>query len=115
AIDHGIETPAERQRAGKPPEGTIRLEARHSAGMLLIHVSDDGKGIHLESLREAVVRKKLTNAETAAKLIESELLDFLFLPVFSASANWWCSRWIRGWARSRTSAQARSWRTVRRC
>ncbi len=83
AIDHGIETPEERRLAGKPPQGTIQLEARHSAGMLLIIISDDGKGVALESLRKAVVDKKLTNPETAAKLTEAELLEFLFLPGFT--------------------------------
>ena len=83
AVDHGIESPEERRRAGKPGEGTLRLEARHSAGMLLIIVSDDGRGIRLETLREAVVRKKLTNAETAARMAETELLEFLFLPGFT--------------------------------
>jgi two-component system sensor histidine kinase and response regulator WspE len=83
ALDHGLESPDERTAAGKPREGTIWLEARHSAGMLLITVRDDGRGIDVESVRRAVVAKKLTNAETAAKLIDSELLEFLFLPGFS--------------------------------
>jgi two-component system sensor histidine kinase and response regulator WspE len=83
ALDHGLETPAERAAAGKPAEGTVTLEARHSAGMLQITVSDDGRGIDLPRLREAVVTRKLTNAETAAQLSEPELLAFLFLPGFS--------------------------------
>src|SRR5208282_5719612 len=48
AVDHGCETSAERERAGKSPEATIRLEARHSAGMLLITVSDDGAGVPID-------------------------------------------------------------------
>jgi two-component system sensor histidine kinase and response regulator WspE len=83
AVDHGIEAPEERLAAGKPAEGTVRLEARHSAGRLQILVSDDGRGIDLDRLREAVVARKLSNAETAARLSESELLDFLFLPGFT--------------------------------
>ena len=83
ALDHGMETPEERQLAGKPRGGTIRLEARHSAGMLLIVVSDDGRGIPLDPLRRKVVQKKLTTNETAGRLSESELLEFLFLPGFS--------------------------------
>ena len=83
AIDHGIESPDGRRAAGKPAEGVVRLEARHSAGTLQIIVSDDGHGIHLDRLREKVVARNLTNAETAQKLSEAELLEFLFLPGFT--------------------------------
>jgi two-component system sensor histidine kinase and response regulator WspE len=87
AIDHGLESPEERRRAGKPPEGLLTLEARHSAGMLAVILSDDGRGIDLENLREAIVRKHLTTHETAAKMSEEELLEFLFLPGFSTRDN----------------------------
>lgn len=83
ACDHGIEFPEERVAAGKPREGTIWLEARHSAGMLLITVRDDGRGIDIESVRRAVVARQLTNEETAAKMSDAELLEFLFLPGFT--------------------------------
>ena len=83
SIDHGIETPEARHAAGKPLEGIIRLEARHSAGMLQVIVSDDGTGINLEKLRGAIVERNLTTAEMAAKLSETELLEFLFLPGFT--------------------------------
>ena len=83
ALDHGVESPLERIAAGKPAEGVIRLEARHSAGLLQISISDDGRGMDLAKLRGAVVERKLTNAETAAQLTEAELLEFLFLPGFS--------------------------------
>jgi two-component system sensor histidine kinase and response regulator WspE len=87
AVDHGIEPPNERRAAGKPAEGTIRLEARHVAGLLQIIVSDDGRGIDLDRLRQSVLARNLTNAATAAKLTETELLEFLFLPGFSMSAS----------------------------
>jgi two-component system sensor histidine kinase and response regulator WspE len=83
AIDHGIEAPSDRQRAGKHEEGTVRLEAAHSAGKLLITVSDDGCGIDPEVIRKAVVEKKLTTVETAHEMSVAELLEFLFLPGFS--------------------------------
>ena len=83
AVDHGIESPAQREQAGKPAEGLITLSARHSAGMLLVELADDGSGISLDHLREEVVERKLTNAETAARLSEAELLEFLFLSGFS--------------------------------
>jgi len=83
AVDHGCETPEERRRTGKPPAGTIHLEARHRAGMLMITVSDDGPGIDPELLRETIVQKRLINQSTAAKLSETELLEFLLLPGFT--------------------------------
>lgn len=83
AIDHGIESPQQRKAAGKPEQGLITLEARHSAGMLLVNVSDDGAGIDLDQLRSTIVERKLSNADTVAQLSETELLEFLLLPSFS--------------------------------
>ena len=80
ALDHGIETPEERLAAGKSAEAVLSIEARHSAGRLQVTVSDDGRGIDLERLRAKVIDRKLSNAETAAKLTDAELLEFLFLP-----------------------------------
>lgn len=83
ALDHAIESADERERAGKPHAGSITLDARHSAGTLVITVRDDGRGIDVERVRRAVVTKNLTTGEVAAKMGDSELLDFLFLPGFS--------------------------------
>ncbi len=83
AVDHGCETTEERIRQGKPAEATIRLEARHSAGMLLVTVSDDGTGLDPERVRRGIVQKRLTMSAIADKLTESELLEFLFLPGFT--------------------------------
>jgi two-component system sensor histidine kinase and response regulator WspE len=83
AVDHGLETPAERLAAGKPAEGVVRLEAHHSAGALQIVVSDDGRGIDLERVREMVIGRGLADADVTARLSEAELLEFLFLPGFT--------------------------------
>ena len=83
ALDHGIETPEERLAAGKPAEAVLSIEARHSAGRLQVTVSDDGRGIDLERLRAMVIDRKLSTAETAARLTDAELLEFLFLPGFT--------------------------------
>lgn len=87
AVDHGIEPPDERRAAGKPEEGTIRIEARHSAGLLQIIVSDDGRGIDIEALRQSTVARGLVAAGNARSLSEAELLEFLFLPGFSMKAS----------------------------
>lgn len=86
AVDHGIEPPAERLAAGKPAAGTIRLEARHHAGILAITVADDGRGVDIERLRQTIVAKSLVTAEVAAALTDAEILEFLFLPTFSTAA-----------------------------
>lgn len=83
AVDHGCETPAERKRAGKSPEGLIQIEAHHSAGVLLVTVSDDGPGVDLSRIRGLIVDKKLAPAAVAKELGEAELLKFLFLPGFT--------------------------------
>ena len=85
AIDHGLETPTERAAAGKPAAGTIRLEARHRAGMLHITLADDGRGVEVERLRERAVAKGLVAQAVAERLGELELLEFLFLPGFTTS------------------------------
>jgi two-component system sensor histidine kinase and response regulator WspE len=87
AIDHGLESPEAREAAGKSPEGLVRVEARHSAGALHIIVSDDGSGVDLEKLREAVIARKLTTREASRALSEAELLEFLFLPGFTMKAT----------------------------
>ncbi len=87
AVDHGIEAPESRVKAGKPESGTIRIEARHWAGMLNISISDDGGGIDVGKIREKAVSKGLATAEIAAKLTEPELLEFMFLPGFSTASE----------------------------
>jgi two-component system sensor histidine kinase and response regulator WspE len=83
ALDHGIESPERRAAAGKPATGTIVLEARHRAGMLVISVADDGAGIDMAGLRATARARGLVSGPMAETLSEAELLDFLFLPGFS--------------------------------
>ncbi|VAW88600.1 Signal transduction histidine kinase CheA [hydrothermal vent metagenome] len=83
ALDHGIESPEERIKSGKPERATITLSACHNEGMLLITVEDNGRGIDIEMLRNRVIKKDLVDQEMAASLNAEELLAFLFLPSFS--------------------------------
>lgn len=87
AIDHGMEGPYERIDAGKEALGTIRMEARHRAGMLSIEISDDGRGVDLEKIRQSVIERKMASPAMAAALSPGELLEFLFLPAFSLKAT----------------------------
>lgn len=85
AVDHGLESPDERVRDGKPPAGAIRVHAGHRAGLLTVTVSDDGRGIDLERLRSRIVERGLNSAELVAQMSEAELLEFLFLPGFTTA------------------------------
>ncbi len=85
AVDHGIESPAQRSAAGKPETGVIRLEAVHRAGMLMITVSDDGRGIHPEDLRQRIQDQRMAQPDILGRLSEAELMEFLFLPGFSTA------------------------------
>ncbi len=83
AIDHAIEPPDARAAQGKDPTGVIRLEARHVAGMLQITLSDDGRGIDTQMIRQRIVERGLVGAAMAEQLTEAELMEFLFLSGFT--------------------------------
>ncbi|WP_028695290.1 hybrid sensor histidine kinase/response regulator [Pseudomonas cremoricolorata] len=83
AVDHGIELPERRLLAGKPAAGEIRLRASHQAGQLVLELTDDGAGIDLQRLRQSIIERALSPAETVTQMSEAELLTFLFLPGFS--------------------------------
>ena len=85
AVDHGIEPPALRARKGKSEEGVVQLRARHHAGMLVLEVSDDGAGVDLKRVAQAVIKRRFATAEQVEQMTEEELLAFLFLPGFSMS------------------------------
>jgi len=83
AVDHGIEPSHERLERGKPPRGTIRVEARHGGGRLLVSVQDDGRGLDFAAVRTRVVSRGLAEAQAVAEMSDSELSHFLFLPGFT--------------------------------
>ncbi|MEN6603902.1 MAG: hybrid sensor histidine kinase/response regulator, partial [Bryobacteraceae bacterium] len=87
AVDHGLESPEARVAAGKPPEGLLKLSARHVSGVLEIVVTDDGGGIDVERVRGQVAQRGHATSEMASKLSQSEVLDFLFLPGFSTRSG----------------------------
>ncbi len=87
AVDHGIESREERLAAGKPESGLVVLQASHLSGMLMVTVSDDGRGIILDDLRKKIARKGLANEKMIEQMGEHELLDFLFLPGFSTRSD----------------------------
>jgi len=85
AVGHGIESTAMRTAAGKPVQGTIRLNAYHQANQVIVEVSDDGHGIDVERVRAKAVEQGLISSEEAARLNETEVLRFIFQPGFSTA------------------------------
>lgn len=84
AADHGIEDPAERRRSGKPEAGNITLEAAKENSMLVIKVSDDGRGMDPDKIR---ARAEQLNVKNAGSMNETSLLNLIFEPGFSTSGK----------------------------
>ncbi len=83
ALDHGIESPEERRALGKPVPAKLSLSASHRAGLLVVELADDGRGLDLAAIRRRIIERKMVTAEVAESLSDRELVDFLFLPGFS--------------------------------
>ncbi|MBM3788236.1 MAG: chemotaxis protein CheA [Acidobacteria bacterium] len=83
AVDHGLEPPDERQQAGKPRQGRIRLSASHQSGQVVIEVSDDGRGLDRGRILEKAVERGLVEDPSAVS--PAAILDLIFEPGFSTS------------------------------
>ncbi|MFW6354168.1 MAG: chemotaxis protein CheA [Verrucomicrobiota bacterium] len=84
AVDHGLETPAERTKAGKHPTGRIDLKAYHLDSSIVIELVDDGRGIDPEKIRAKAIEKGIIAAETP--LSRDEILQLIFAAGFSTAA-----------------------------
>jgi len=85
SIDHGIEAPEERERLGKPRQGTITFSAMQSGGNVVLQISDDGRGMDPEAIRAKALEKGLI--AQGVEYSRKELLDLIFQPGFSTSAQ----------------------------
>ena len=85
AMDHGIEMPEEREKAGKSRVGTISLSASHNGNLIVIKISDDGKGMSPQKIFENAIKKGLVSAD--AKLAEKQMLEYIFAPGFSTATK----------------------------
>jgi two-component system chemotaxis sensor kinase CheA len=83
SLDHGIESPEERIRKGKPGKGTIRLKAFYSGANVIIEISDDGAGIDPEKIRSKAISKGIISAD--AQMEEKEILNLIFTAGFSTA------------------------------
>lgn len=85
AVDHGIERPDVRQTKGKPPEGTLTLQAFHQGGNVKLEIRDDGAGIDPERLRRKAVEKGVITGEQARSLSDRDATLLIFAPGFSTA------------------------------
>lgn len=85
AADHGIETPEERVKNGKPRRGTIRLMAGHEGNHIIIGIEDDGKGINPEIIKAKAVEKGIITAQEAEDMSDKDSFNLIFAPGFSTA------------------------------
>jgi two-component system chemotaxis sensor kinase CheA len=83
AIDHGVETPQERQRLGKPPTATIRLRSYQIGSIVGIEIIDDGRGLDVEAIRRAAVERSVRSPKELAQMSTAEIQALIFAPGFS--------------------------------
>jgi two-component system, chemotaxis family, sensor kinase CheA len=87
AIDHGIETPKERENLGKPPLGKLYLSAKQQNGHIIMQLQDNGKGIDGERVRAIALEKGLITIQQSHEMQPDDLLKFIFIPGFSTAAQ----------------------------
>jgi two-component system chemotaxis sensor kinase CheA len=85
SVDHGIELPAVRVKAGKDRAGRLILRAFHEGGQVNIEITDDGAGLNAERIRQKAVERGMVTAEQAAHMTEREIFKMIFLPGFSTA------------------------------
>ncbi|WP_339300690.1 chemotaxis protein CheA [Paenibacillus sp. FSL R5-0623] len=85
AVDHGVESIAERVAAGKPEMGTVNLRAFHSGNHVFIEIEDDGKGIYRDKLLKTAIKRGVVTEEQGAKMSDDEVNQLLFAPGFSTA------------------------------
>lgn len=85
AVDHGLEPPAQRAKLGKPPAGTVALQAAHRGNSVVITVTDDGRGIDAERIQRKVVAQGLLREAEARALSERELIGYIWHPGLSTA------------------------------
>jgi two-component system chemotaxis sensor kinase CheA len=83
SVDHGVQVPAEREKAGKPPTGTVKLSAYQKGGNIVIEIEDDGSGVNTEKIRQKAIERGLVHEND--NLTDHEINNLIFLPGFSTA------------------------------
>ena len=86
SADHGIELPQERTANGKAETGVILLNAYHEGGHIVIEISDDGRGLALDKIKDKILQKNLATEAELALMSEQQIMQFIFKPGFSTAA-----------------------------
>ncbi len=84
-VDHGIEAPETRKQVGKQPAGLLKLRAFHEGGQVNIEITDDGAGLNQERIRQKAIERGLVSAQQAARLVDRDIFNMIFLPGFSTA------------------------------
>ena len=87
ALDHGVETPAERVAKGKPEEGTVTLRAYHSGNHVFIELEDDGAGVNKSRVLKKALERGIVTEETAASLTDKQVAELILASGFSTAES----------------------------
>jgi two-component system, chemotaxis family, sensor kinase CheA len=87
SIDHGIEGPEERVKAGKPEHGTVELNAYQGGNNIMVEIKDDGKGLNKARILKKAIENGLTTASESQNLTDNDVFQFIFAPGFSTAAE----------------------------
>lgn len=87
SVDHGIESPEERHAAGKERQGRVVVAARHEENHIVIEITDDGKGIDVDRVRQKAIEKGMTTRESAERMSDKEALQLIFASGLSTATE----------------------------
>ena len=87
SADHGLETPEERRRAGKPETGKVTLNAYHEGGHIIIEISDDGKGLPLDKIKAKILQNGLATEAELENMSDQQIQQYIFKAGFSTAAK----------------------------
>ncbi|MCE9501915.1 MAG: chemotaxis protein CheW [Leptospira sp.] len=87
AIDHGIETPEQREKKGKKKKGTLHISASLRGGNVFLSIKDDGKGLDIEKIKRTAISKGIKSKEELERMSKEDLIDLIFLPGFSTAES----------------------------
>jgi len=86
SIDHGIEAPEQRELAGKPRTGTVRIKASQTPDSIIIEVGDDGRGLDVEEIKRAALKRSMHSEEELASMSAAQIQSLILVSGFSTSA-----------------------------